>query len=95
MASFHIFPIHHPLRFVFAEEHAFQKFQGNLERLELYRAHQLLIYADDVNLLVENINIIKENRGALLDTSKEVSSSSSSYGSTAQVGPWPPLFGVS
>jgi hypothetical protein len=33
--------------------------------------HQLLVRADDVNLLDENINITKQNREALLDATKE------------------------
>jgi hypothetical protein len=40
--------------------------------MELNETHQLLVYADDVNLLGENINIIKENAEALLDTRKEI-----------------------
>jgi hypothetical protein len=40
--------------------------------LELNRTHQLLVYADDVNLLGENINIIKTNAEALLDTGKKI-----------------------
>jgi hypothetical protein len=34
--------------------------------------HQLLAYADGVNLLGDNINIIKENIETLIDTRKEV-----------------------
>jgi hypothetical protein len=34
--------------------------------------HQLLIYADDVNLLGDNIDTIKENTKTLIDSTKEV-----------------------
>jgi hypothetical protein len=34
--------------------------------------HQLVVYADDVNLLVDNKNTIKINAEALIDAFKEV-----------------------
>jgi hypothetical protein len=34
--------------------------------------HQLLAYADDVNLLGDNIDIINKNTETLIDASKEV-----------------------
>jgi hypothetical protein len=40
--------------------------------LKLNGTHQLLVYADDVNLLVDNIDAIKKNMETLIDASKEV-----------------------
>jgi hypothetical protein len=34
--------------------------------------HQLLAYADDVNLLGDNLDAIKKNTETLIDASKEV-----------------------
>jgi hypothetical protein len=40
--------------------------------LKLNGTHQLLVYTDDVNLLGDNIDTIKENMETLIDASKEV-----------------------
>jgi hypothetical protein len=40
--------------------------------LKLNGTHQLLIYADDVNLLGDNIDTIKRNTQTLTDASKAI-----------------------
>jgi hypothetical protein len=41
-------------------------------RLKLNETHQLLLYADDVNLLRDNIDTLKKNTKILIGSSKEV-----------------------
>jgi hypothetical protein len=50
-----------PLIFKFAVEYAIRKVQKNQVGLKLCGTHQLLVYADDVNLLGDRIDNIKKN----------------------------------
>ena len=55
-----------PLLFNFALEYATRRFQVNQDGLKLNVTHQLLAYADDVNILEGSIHTVKENAEALV-----------------------------
>jgi hypothetical protein len=61
-----------PLLFNFAVEFAIRKVQENQVGLKFNGTHQLLVYADDGNLLENNTDTIKKNTGTLIDASNEV-----------------------
>jgi hypothetical protein len=61
-----------PLLFNFALEYAIRKVHETQVGLKLNGIHQLLAYADDVNLLGDNIDTIKKNTEILIDVIKEV-----------------------
>jgi hypothetical protein len=59
-----------PLLFKFTLEYVIRKVQENQVGLKLNRTHLLLVYADDVHLLEDNIDTIKINTN-FNDASKE------------------------
>jgi hypothetical protein len=60
-----------PLLFNFALAYTIRRVQVNQDGLKLYGTHQLLVYADDVNMLGGSVHTIKENTEALVVASEE------------------------
>jgi hypothetical protein len=63
-----------PLLFHFALEYDIRKASENQVGLKVNATHQLLVYVDDVNLLGDNLDIIKKITETHIDASKEFSS---------------------
>jgi hypothetical protein len=60
------------LLYNFALTYAIRRIQENQEGLKLNGTNQPLAYADEVNILGENIDTIQKNTEALFDAGKEV-----------------------
>jgi hypothetical protein len=61
-----------PLLFNFALEYTIRRVQVNQDVLKLSGTHQLLVYADYVNMLGGIVRTIKKNAEALLVASQEI-----------------------
>jgi hypothetical protein len=60
------------LLFNFALEYAIKRVQANQDGLNLNGTHQLLAYANDVNILRGSVYTVKENAKALVVATKEI-----------------------
>ena len=61
-----------PMLFNFALEYAIRRVQVNQDGLKLNGTHQLLAYADDVNMMGGSIRTVKKNAEALVVATKEI-----------------------
>jgi len=61
-----------PSFFNFALDYAIRRVQVKQDDLKLNGTHQLLVYADDVNILGGSVHTVKKNTDALVVASKEI-----------------------
>ena len=61
-----------PILFNFALEYAIRRVQVKRDSLKLNGTHQLLAYADDVNILRGSIHTLKENAEVLVAATREI-----------------------
>ena len=61
-----------PLLFNFVLEYVMRRVLENQDGLKLNGKHQLLVYADDINILGGSVHALKENAEALAVASKEI-----------------------
>jgi hypothetical protein len=61
-----------PLLFNCALEYVTKRVQVNQDGLKLNGTHQLLAYADDVNILGGSVHNVRENAEALVIAAKEI-----------------------
>jgi len=61
-----------PLLFNFTLEYAIRRVQVNQDGLKLNGTHQLLAYADDVNILEGSVDTVKKNSEDLVAATKEI-----------------------
>jgi hypothetical protein len=61
-----------PLLFNFALEYAIRRVQVNRDDLKLNGTHQLLVYADDVDILDGSVHNMKKNAEALVVARKDI-----------------------
>ena len=61
-----------PMIFNFAFDYAIRRVQVNQDGLRLNGTHQLLAYADDVNILGGSIHILQENAETSVAATREI-----------------------
>jgi hypothetical protein len=60
-----------PYLFKFSLEYAIRRVEANQENLKLNATHQLLVYADDINIWGGSVHTINKIADALVVASKE------------------------